>query len=411
MVSELILYTPGHSFYTDTLITYGLIRLLTKILGKLIWLRVLGTGVNYVIKIRGIDLEHLSEAIAGYIKEESARFEKELVFVSKNEAKTYLDGRVGLFNKKDVSTFIMTLKDKAALRNFLEDLQSPAHALNEGKITSGRLAKSKLKLPLMPTSGKYLAQDLTVTNKFSDNRYYRVCEYCAALAAVGLCYGALTAKWEKWAIIITLGFEGEVSGDTIQYTLSLIDSEADTLARFERGMKFSEISDILPLSLELSWSMDALPLRTLLQAMLCLFTDTAIRGLGESNASWKALSVKFDASRAKSGNLQVRGYNEVILDPVINALAELMNNSIMPDFREKVKRLLRASRSKGPESGDAVTALESLFGFFQTRRISDLYSFIRSYEISMRKLSKSLKYKPSLSKKICHELISLSRGP
>ncbi|MEM0489134.1 MAG: hypothetical protein QXO04_00205 [Nitrososphaerota archaeon] len=409
MVSELILYTPGHSLYTDTLITYGITRPLVKILDESEELEVLGTGSNYVIRVRGLDLKRLSEAVTEQMKKDSARFRRELIFVTKSEAETYLDGRIGLLSEKDVSNFISKFEDEAGLKSFLESLQSPLHAQSEGKIVAGKIAKSKLKLPLMPTSGKYLAQDMTMVNKFSDDKYYRVCDYCAAFAAAGLCYGALTAKLEKWVIIITLGFEGKVDGAVIKYTLSLIEDEVNALAGIRRGTKISDIGGPAPLSLELSLATDSIPLRTLLQSMLCLFTDTAIRGFSESNASWKALSVKFDASRAKSGNLQVRGYDEVLLDPVISALADLMRKSMMPDLRERIKKLLRASRSKGPESGDAITALESLFTFFQTRRISDLYSFVRSYEVSMDRLYKSMKYKHSLSKKVCSELISLSR--
>lgn len=409
MVGELTFYTPGHSFYTDTLIVYGLVRPIVKILDKSEDLEILGTGSNYVIRVSGVDVEYLSDAIVDQMKKESARFKRELLFTPKNEAKTYLDGRIGLFNDKDISAFTTSLRDRDGLRNFLKTLQSPLHALNEGKMRAGGIAKSKLKLPLMPTSGKYLTQDLTEVNRFSDNRYYRVCDYCSAFTAAGLCYGAFTAKWREWAMIIALGFSGRVSGKTIQNTLGLIDDEVKALGSLESGVKFSELGDKLPLSLELGMSIDSLPLRTLSQAMLCLFTDTAIRGLSESDASWKALSVKFNAYRAKSGNLQVRGYDEVLLDPVVNALAELIQRSVTVDLREKIIRLLRASRGKGPESGSAVTALENLFTFFQTRRISNLYSFIRSYEVSMKRAYKSAKYKPSLSKKLCLELIPLSR--
>lgn len=410
LADKVILYTPGHSLYTDTLIAYGLTH---PIIGVLEdpeeSLEVFGTGLNYIITISGLDLDSLAEAIAENIERRAEIIERELVFVPKSEAKTYADGRVGLFNEKDITSFIGTLKETAAIREFLESLQSPAHALEEGKTIAGRKAKSKLKLPLMPTAGKYLSQDLTTVNRFADNRYYRVCNYCAAFAALGLCCGALTAKWDKWALIITLGFEGKADGGAIKQAINLVEAEANALAGLSRGVKLSEIAQRPPLSIELGLSLDALPLRTLVQAMLCLFTDSAIRGLSESDASWKALSVKFDASKVKSGNLQVRGYEEILLDPVISALAELLRKSLIEDLRERILKLLRASRSRGPESGDAITALESLFTFFQTRRLADLYSFVRSFEVAMERLSKALKHKPSVSKKVCRELVILSR--
>jgi hypothetical protein len=411
--NQLTIYTPGHSFYTDTLIAYGLIYpLLGSIEDLEERLEVYGTGLNYMITIKNVDLKHLAELMASGIKNRLDRLRRELMYVSRSEAKTYADGRVGLFNEKDVSSFIKALEDVDGLKRFLESLQFPTHALEEGKTTAGKIAKSKLKLPLMPTAGKYLHEDLTITNKFSDNKYYRVCDYCAAFTAVGLCCGALIAKWDKWALILTLGFEGSVGGGTIQYMVNLIENEAMVLGRLLRDSRALEGIQESLLSLELSRSLDVIPLRTLVQAILCLFTDSAIKGLSESNASWKALSVKFDASRVKSGNLQIRGYEEIILDSVINALAYLLQESItenkiiIEDLREKIRKLLRASRSRGPESGDAIIALESLFTFFQTRRLSDLYSFVRSFEVSMRRSSS--KYAVGLSSTLCRTLASLS---
>lgn len=406
MVDEIVLYTPAHSLYTDTLITYGLVYPLVRTLEEPEEnLEVFGTGMNYIIKIRGFNIDYLAEVITEYIKKKKGRLEKELT-VLEGKAETYADGRIGLLTRKDVSFYIDVFGNKDGLKKFLESLKSTQHASKEGRITA---RGSKLKLPLMPHAGKYLSQDLTVKKRFQE-KYYNVCNYCAAFAALGLYCGALTArlktKLKNWALVITLGFEGKVDGGTLRYALKLIEEEADALANLPRDKKISEIGQELPLILELGLSLDALPLRTLAQAMLCLLADTAIRGLSESDASWKALSVKFDAKKAKSGNLQVRGYDEVLLDPVIDALADLIQKPELPSLREKIRGLLRASRSKGPESGDAITALESLFTFFQTRRLPDLYSFVRSFEVSMRR-SKS--YRP-LSKKLCSALISLGRS-
>ena len=416
MNDQLTIYTPGHSFYTDTLITYGLIYPLLGYIEDLEeGLKVYGTGLNYVIRLRNMDLEHLAELMVDGIRSRLDRLGRELAYVSRSGAKTYVDGRVGLFNQKDVSSFIKALKDVNGLKRFLKSLQSATHALEEGKTTAGRIAKSKLKLPLMPTAGKYLHEDLTITNKFSDNKYYRVCDYCAAFASIGLCCGALTAKWDKWVLILTLGFEGSVGGGTIRYMINLVENEAMLLGMISMDSKDLEGTQELPLSLELGRSLDVIPLRTLVQAILCLFTDSAIKGLSESNASWKALSVKFDARRVKSGNLQIRGYEEVILDSTINALACLLqestieNKSAIEDLRKKIRKLLRASRSRGPESGNAITALESLFTFFQTRRLSDLYSFVRSFEVSMRRSPPE--YAVGLSSTLCRSLVSLSMRP
>lgn len=411
MVDELAINTPGHHFYTDTLISYGLAYPLIRTLEKPEEdLEIVGKGLNYAIIVRGLDLMGMAEAIVDLVEEKRADLERELIAISKDEAETYADGRVGLLSKKDVSEFIETLSDKNRLMKFLESLRSQSHASREGRTKAGRGVKFKLKLPLMPAAGKYLVQDLTATSNYPA-RYYRVCEQCAALAAIGLYCGALTAKWGKWALIATIGFEGGINGGALQYTLDLVGEEALALANLSRSAKFAEIGRDLPLSLELGLSLDNLPLRTLIQAIICLFTDAAIRGFAEANASWKALSVKFDAAKVKSESLQVRGYEEIILDPVITALAELMQKLTIDDFREKIKRLLRASRRGGPESGDAVTALESLFTFFQTRRLSDLYSFVRSFETSMERSSKTTRYKPSLTKKLCRTLITLSAKP
>lgn len=407
---ELVIYTPGHSLYTDTLITYGIAYPMIRTIEEPEEiLKVFGTGLNYAITIRGVGIDHLAQAIANYVIEKSNSFKRELMVIPRSEAKTRADGRVGLLSGNDVLEFVKVLRNKAGVRKYLESLRSPAHAKNEGK--TGKGVKSKLKLSLMPTAGKYLPQDLTTNNRYSDNRYYRVCEYCSAFAALGLYCGALTARLREWALIIFLGFEGEVGGGALNQALHLIRSEADTLANLPAEEGITARGRDIPLSLELGLSMDVLPLRTLSQAMLCLFTDSAIKGISESNASWKSLSVKFNATRAKSGNLQVRGYEEVLLTPVVDALADLMRDNVIVKFRERVRWLLRAARSRGPESGDAITALESIFTFFQTRRLSDLYSFVRSYEVSMKNFSKSSEYRLGLSREVCEELAKLSTRP
>lgn len=411
---EIVIYTPGHSLYTDTLIAYGIsyptIKRLKEVADPEEVLRVIGTGMNYAIIIKEANIDLLAEAIASYVAENSDSFKRELKVTPKSEAKTRADGRIGLFSEKDVSEFVNALTNESEIKKYLENLRSPEHAENEGKLVKGRGGGAKLKLPLMPTAGKYLTQDLTTTCRYSDNKYYKVCEYCAAFAALGLYCGALAARFREWAMLIFLGFEGEVGGGTLNYAFDLVRSEAEALASLSTAKEEKEETQKTLLSIELSRSIDALPLRTLSQATLCLFADSAIKGMSESDASWKSLSVKFDASRAMSGNLQVRGYEEVILTPVLNALADLLRGSGVGGFRERVMWLLRAARSNRPESGDAVTALESLFTFFQTRRLSDLYSFARSYEASMRRFAQSINYKfyLGLSIRICKELARLS---
>jgi len=418
VVDELVINTPGHHFYTDTLIAYGLSYPLTRAVTMPERdLEVVGRGSSYTIIVRGLTLSEAAEAVARFVEEKKTELERELAVTSKKEVTTYADGRIGLLSKKDVSEYIKALLSEDELEKFLDSLRSESHALGEGRVKVGKGLKSKLRFPLvtmilpfMPAAGKYLTQDLTTTHRYEDEPY-KVCVYCAAFAALGLYRGALTSRWGKWALVVTVGFEGSADGRVLQYTQDLISEEASLLANLSRSAKFAEIWERLPLSLELGMSLEALPARTLIQALVCLFADAAIRGLAEANASWRALSVKFDATRVKSKSLQIRGYDEIVLDPVISALADLLEKGIVDDFRNKVRSLLRAARSRGPESGDAVTALESLFAYFQTRRLSDLYSFVRSFEAVMERSSKTAKYKPSLTKRLCQALVTLSIKP
>lgn len=409
----LILYTPGHSLYTDTLILYGLIYALNRKFGEKLdepgMLRVIGTGSGYLIETQ-FSLGDIAGALTDVVNYEREDIQRELRRGGAIE--TYADGRVGLLEENDISYFTDSLLNSDVNEDYLRSLTSPYHASAEGRTAKGRQFV-KVKLPLMPMAGKYFTSDLTKEGKFRVKEY-RICNQCAGLATLGLYAGAFVGRWGTTRTVITIAFEGEVIARTLAFMLSLVRSEADLLKSIPRDreirkeLKGGELSSF-PLSIEIGRSSDNIPLRTLTYATLSCFSDTLLRGLAETDASWKSISVKFDIGKAT----QVRGYEEVSLNPLIDSLYLLLQSTTaFRRLHNTIRRLLGIARRKGAEANDAVSALDYLFLFFETRRALDLYSFTRYFEVTMDRWAKATKRpKPSLTRDLCFNLVTLVTKP
>ncbi|MHB9301957.1 hypothetical protein [Thermofilum pendens] len=331
------LYTPGHSPYTDTLIMHALARAAWG--ARDAALRVRGTGFEYVLET-SVDARTLAYELRRTFEEVHAAF---------------LDRqRLGrLFQDKDVRLLDSAL-DPEGLRAFLEgELSRPGHAGAEGRGFDGLT----FKLPLMPSAGKYLHTDLTRKPKY-EAKEYRVCKYCAALAALGLASSVYVARGAR-VLVVTLAFSGEAGYDALGGYYDFLQGE--------------EAKDVLGV---LGPRVDNVPERLLAQLAVALLTRNALEALDHAGATWRVYAVKFDTGRA----VQVRGFYDVEVDSVVGAMSSLarVDDASYSKLRDMLKQLARATGADSPRAGYALEALSRLFEFFETASPDSLYGFARS---------------------------------
>lgn len=330
----LILHTPGHSPYTDTLIMYA-IALAAK--DKL--REVVGHGSSYTLVIDDLTEEDLATSL-------KASFE-----VVKGEFSSRL---ARLVEKKDVDAAQDALARKEALASYLYSLTQPAHARQEGRQGRGKL----IKLPLMPSAGKYLRTDLTKVEKYQV-REYEVCPYCVTMALLGL--GVSTVSVATGAIIVvsTVGFEGTLQGRVIEQI-----QESFGALRQEQSKVMKQIRA------------DEMPDRLVGNLLLTYFRNDLIVNMNSSYASWRAFVVRFDVRRA----VQIRGFSVLELDSLLTALADLTSIEnekglpCMARLNDLLARLLELG---------AVSAVERLFDYLTLRSIPHLYEMVRDAYASL----------------------------
>ncbi|MCX8180005.1 MAG: hypothetical protein N3E41_01300, partial [Thermofilaceae archaeon] len=269
-----------------------------------------------------------------------------------------------LLDEKEIRSLGRELYDVKRLAEYLKELTNPGHSLGEGRFGRG----STFKLPLMPTAGKDLRTDLTLSEKYDSQKPYKVCRLCQALAMLGLALGTLTTQYGGSHIVSTMMFKGEVEGKVVG---DLID-------------------DYLQLSTAGSWLQNALsrcsdklPVRLFGYLTLTALDDRLIVDLRGSEAKWTALVTLFEKVRV----VQVRGYSTVELDGILASLADLIdidkkfNTSSRSRLINVCESLLRVC---------SVESLEKLFDSLSTRRLSDVYSFARSAYSNLKREGLSL---------------------
>jgi len=324
----LVIHTPGHSPYTDTLIMYAIAYAAEDKLEE-----VVGRGLSYTLFIDGMTEVELAESLK----------------VKFDGVKSEFEGRLArLVEERDVAAAQDALARVKDLAGYLASLAQPAHAQQEGRHGKGRL----IKLPLMPSAGKYLREDLTKTRKYRVEEY-KVCQYCAALALLGLGVGTVSVAARTTVVVSTVGFEGALEGQLVRQVL-------ESLERLRQGQ-----SDVMR-----RVRADEMPDRLIGNLLLTCFRDDLIASMESSNASWRAFVVRFDVERV----VQIRGFSALELDSLLTALADLARIgqkeelSCMAYLTELLTRLLGLG---------AVSAIERLFDYLVLRSIPHLYGAVR----------------------------------
>lgn len=283
-------------------------------------------------------------------------------------------------SSRKLTTYLNSMTDEKEVLRYLSGYLAPGHARNEGRWASGG---QHVWLPFYPHIGKYFTKEFKY-----ESRNYGVCQLCIALAALGF-YRAAVSVTSKQPIptthVIVLSFEGRVTGDVLNQIVDWVG-----------GSAFNEKASLVREAAQ------SLPLGVFIQVVLaCLTPDLLIR-LHEAKALWRVSSATFEV--VKGGVVQVRGYEDMVVDRYLSSLVHLM---LLDEERSKktggppvnpLKRLHELTeRLLGKEEP---VAIEALYRFLNTRAPSDLYTVSRQVFKALEK---------GLGKEFCEALACLVR--
>lgn len=333
----LTIYTPGHSLYTDTLIMYAIAYAAGDSLKE-----VTGLGSSYALLIEGVEEDELALRLSTHFSGVRGEFSTRLA---------------RLVDERDVNASADALARVPALSGYLKSLSQPGHSREEGRLGEGR----NIKLPLMPSAGKYFRNDLTREVKYRAQDY-SVCPSCFAVAMMGLGLGTVSVAFRTTLVLGTLGFEGSVEGPAVIDLLSWFKAVSQGQQGLLQYVRPDEVTD-----------------RVLGNLLLTCLDDRLLVDMSASSASWKSIVVRFDVGRA----VQVRGYSTVELDAVLSALAELVQleqaaaalaeeGAQPPRCRSKLTSFLTSLLRSG-----SLSSLERLFDYLASRDLRALYDAVR----------------------------------
>jgi hypothetical protein len=331
------LFTPGHGFFMDSLIMYGLVSSLPSHVEYY----VSGNAGLFEIEIESRDVHDVANFLASYIE----RHKESIIDL--------LVGRLKLIQKGSQKRLESYLSNYSNSGVFAKDLEktymSPGHAQKEGRRQKGQ----HVWLPLYPHIGKYFTGEY----KYSPSNY-GVCPLCIALATIGFYRGTIKIPYnppKNASLVVLLSFEGEVSGKEFTNILSHLESEA-----FDQNIK------------KLRLIMDKIPLNTFIYVLLANLAKEAILYLYESKAAWTSLSTTFNIVKGQVA--QIRGYEEIFIDKYLSSLVYL--TQIDEKYKINSLKKLQIVTENLIKSGEPA-AIEALYRFMNTRSPSDLYMTIR----------------------------------
>jgi hypothetical protein len=354
------LYTPGHGFFMDSLIMYGIISCLPSDIKYCVF----SNAGLFEIEIENRSIHDISDHIASRIDQYKEDIVRSLVEQSKLVQKG---------SQRRLETFLRKYSDPNIVAQDLEQAyMSPGHAQNEGRFHRGQ----HVWLPLYPHVGKYFT---------GEYRYqasnYGVCPLCITLAVVGFNEAAILVPYKppkNASLVVMFSFEGKVSGKVLGEMLSFIGDED-----FHQA-----INKLRPI-------INDIPLNIFIHMLLAKWTKEIIIYLYKSNAAWTAFSTTFEIVKGQVA--QVRGYKEISIDRYLSSLAYLIQVDERYKYDLNPLERLRIITDYLVKSGEPA-AVEALYRFLNTRLTSDLYRAVRQID----------KVGGIIGKSFCKELVWLT---
>ena len=354
----MFLYTPGHGAFLDGLIMYSIVGSLIEYLTykgvtdeALEHMRIKYTGNEYIINLNDLDVNIIVESIVYTLR----KYEDDIV--------GKLIDQTNVIQKQSRGKLISTLSilTKAdLLRTYIIDLSKPLHML---RANEGRLAKPKTKLKLemawlalMPSAGKFYLRDYG-----AEIREYKICLICKGLSLLGLYLMGLIGSMVGDSLEIIPIFDGEVKASTLKLYRRIVGEKFSDLYS-----KISKSIDVLPDSLT--------PRITLLSLSTMPQGSSLLREMKEANASWHMVAV-----RLTKGATQLRGFEELNIDPLINTLTSLLRDIVLKlsEIVDEAINRLRAKKAGAKNIRVDADTIDLLFKFLEYRESSLLYKAIR----------------------------------
>jgi len=336
------LYTPGHGFFMDSLIMYGIVSCLPSDIKY----RVFGNAGLFEIEVKNKDIHDISNLIAGDIDQ----YRENIMSLLIERTKLIQRG-----SQRRLEIFLRRYSDPDTVAQDLgQACASPGHAQNEGRLYEGQ----HVWLPLYPHIGKYFTGEYKYQAK-----NYGVCPLCITLAVAGFSKAAILVPYnppKNASLVVVLSFEGEVSGEVLRNMLTYIRS----------GDFRDAISKLRPI-------INDIPSNIFIYMLLAKWTREAIIYLYESRATWTAFSTTFEIVKGQVA--QVRGYEEVSIDKYLSSLALLIQIDEKHKYDLKPLEKLQIITDYLVKSGEP-TAIEALYKFLNTRLPSDLYRAVRQID-------------------------------
>lgn len=331
----LVLYTPGHGLFMDTLIMYAIA---SSLRGQKVGYTVKGHGGSYVIEAE-TELEALAKNL---VREAHERREGVVNLLTERTRTVQRASRAKLARALD------RLCDEEDVVNYLCELEKPAHAVSEGRGKGG----FPVWLPINPSLGKYLTAPFKYRAKS-----YATCPFCVGLSALGFHVAGIPlrvrvgrgGKLVNITNVVLLAFDGDVDNEPLNVLLEFLSSD-NTAGAYERLSRRVKDVSAIPLTI----------------AALAHMKGNVADVIAHTDASWKALSVVFEVVRIT----EIRGYNEVVIDPLFDVLAKLYKVGRLDSFQRLIRELL--------VHNDANSSLDALWRFILCKRGADLYKFVRS---------------------------------
>lgn len=363
----MIIYTPGHNIFMDSLIMYGIIGSISEYFkfkgiseDILKEVKIEYTGNEYLIDLENVPSEYSNVGmLADSIIYTVSQYKDSIIARLIDEVRL-IQRQV----RRGLESTMAILTRKELLVSYLEDLKELLHIsrYQEGRHFRKRRKKQKaLKtetvwLALLPFAGKFFLKEFK-----ADIEEYKACPICKGLATLGLYFMGMVGYQRGTSLETVVTFDGEVSFSLLKHYKDVIDVNYATLFT-----KISKLIDVVPSSL--------IPKISFLS--LAVLNTSLLREMDESNASWHAITVGF-----VKGATQLRTFNELSLDPLINALTTLPEDTLikLENIIDVATRRIRDKGTKRKAKGIQVDpdTVDLLLRFLEYREGILLYKAVR----------------------------------
>ncbi|MHA1616436.1 MAG: hypothetical protein ACTSX9_03915 [Candidatus Njordarchaeales archaeon] len=358
------IYTPGHNYLTDTLIMWGIVRIVQECCDQE-KSKVIGQGGRYRILLEAFDEERFANVFKTTLGEiiniaQVSDLQKSGKKISPGKALISERLQIGL--DKDTRNGIVRVAS-----NFLHDTPQLGVFIVDhiDKMMEGRLGRGdlyNLYIPLSGIYGKYLTGEYQYVDK-----PYKVCDHCILFSMLGFDSMMGFARKGGERIYSLLGFEGE--------------AKISKLSQLLNQLWYIQGETLLSRALRAKASLTRLAQVFIMYLMMPQATRSQLPEIG-----WYMIIFSYDIGRTK----RVSGFQIVDLVPIRNLIGKIEEEySYLPRLVELL--LEGASIDKG---GDEVINL--LAELSLNRNLYEAFRVLRALRVVVDRIDDKKRVKKDL---------------